>query len=268
MVNARHVIGDCGLEGILLMPDDHKEVQYSIQGMDCADCALSLERSLAQIRGVEQVNINFTTGLMDAVGNFDPQELVRRVEALGYHASTDTSMRENTRETSDPQATKSAMKLPGFLGYLYSTTQTRLALGGVILLLISLPFSFSQNSNMATGVKMILHILAAIITGLPIANRGVRALVIGKQITIDLLMSIAVLGALLIGETGEAATVVLLFAIGEGLEGYTAERARSSLRSLLALKPEHAHVMRACIDCAEHMGQQGYTGGPCPFCSE
>ncbi len=39
------------------------EVQYTIQGMDCADCALSLERSLAQIKGVEQVSVNFTTGM-------------------------------------------------------------------------------------------------------------------------------------------------------------------------------------------------------------
>ena len=35
------------------MEEEHQEVQYSIQGMDCADCALSLERSLAQIKGVE-----------------------------------------------------------------------------------------------------------------------------------------------------------------------------------------------------------------------
>ena len=73
---------------------------------------------------------------------------------------------------------------------------------------------------------------------------------------------------MLIGQTGEASTVILLFAIGEALEGYTAERARNSLHSLLALKPEQAHVMRPCIDCTEHMGQDGYTGGPCPLCGE
>ena len=90
----------------------------------------------------------------------------------------------------------------------------------------------------------------------------------GRQVTIDLLMIIATSGALLIGETGEAATVIMLFAIGEALEGYTAERARNSLHGLLALKPEVAHVMRPCIDCSEHMGHGGYTGGPCPECDD
>ena len=62
------------------------------------------------------------------------------------------------------------------------------------------------------------------------------------------------MGALLIGQMAEACTVILLFAVGEALEGYTAEKARNSLQSLLALKPEQAHVMRPCIDCSEHMG--------------
>ena len=247
-----------------------QEVHYSIQGMDCADCALSLERSLAQIKGVEQVNVNYTTGLLDASGDFDPQDIVRRVEALGYRTLTLGPAGEIGQAQTTSSSHKSALRLPGFLGYLYSTIQTRLAMLGALLLLISLPVSWlSDVSSQASWVKIGLQVLAAAIAGLPIANRGIRALIIGRQITIDLLMSIATLGALLIGETGEGATVVMLFALGEALEGYTAERARSSLRSLLALKPELAHVMRPCIDCSEHSGQGDYTGdGPCPICGE
>ena len=249
------------------MSSNPQEVQYSIEGMDCADCALSLERSLAQIDGVEQVRINYTTGLMDASGNFNPQDLIQRVKALGYRAISPT-LSADTGYVAESPTTGVSLRLPGFLGYLYSAPQTRLAMLGALLLLISIPFSLIQNIPQTYWAKTALHVLAAVITGFPIANRGIRALVIGRQITIDLLMIIATLGALLIGETGEGATVVMLFAIGEALEGNTAERARSSLRSLLALKPEVAHVMRPCIDCTEHMGQQGYSGGACPICGE
>jgi Cd2+/Zn2+-exporting ATPase len=250
------------------MSSNPQEIQYSIQGMDCADCALSLERSLAQIKGVDQVTVNYTTGLLDASGDFDPQDLIRRVEALGYHVESTELSGDTVHAGAASTTTAASLQLPGFLGYLYSTPQTRLALLGALLLLISIPFSLVSNYPQLHWVTTILQVLAAIITGFPIANRGVRALIIARQITIDLLMSIATLGALLIGETGEAATVMLLFTIGEALEGFTAERARTSLRSLLSLKPEVAHVMRPCLDCTEHMGQGGYSGGPCPICGE
>jgi Cd2+/Zn2+-exporting ATPase len=115
-------------------------------------------------------------------------------------------------------------------------------------------------------IQIALQVGIVILAGYPIANKGLRALFVARQITIDLLMSIATVGALLIGEMGEASTVILLFAIGEALESYTTEHSRRSLRSLLALKPNQAHVLRACIDCAEHLGQNGYQGGPCPMC--
>jgi Cd2+/Zn2+-exporting ATPase len=245
---------------------ESQDVKYSIQGMDCADCALSLERSLAQIRGVDQVSVNYTTGFLEANGTFNPQELIQRVEALGYTVKTPSLPVEN--ETPMVSETTAKVKLPGFLGYLYASKQTRLALLGAILLLLSIPVSFIPGLSFIQWVKLGLQLVAACLAGYPIANRGVRALVIGRQITIDLLMSIATVGALLIGQTGEASTVIMLFAIGEALEGYTAERARASLHSLLALKPEVAHVIRPCIDCSEHMGQNGYTGGPCPECGE
>ncbi len=248
------------------METESQEVKYSVLGMDCADCALSLERSLRQIKGVEQVNVNYTTGFMEANGSFNPQELVKRVEALGYKVAVPGQSAEKGTG-GEAARVNPAIKLPGFLGYLYASKQTRLALLGAILLTLSIPLGLVQGSTASQWLKTGLQISAAVLAGYPIANRGIRALVIGRQITIDLLMSIATLGALLIGQMAEACTVILLFAIGEALEGYTAERARNSLQSLLALKPEQAHVMRACIDCDEHMGQQGYTGGACPVCS-
>jgi Cd2+/Zn2+-exporting ATPase len=254
------------LEGILLTQAETHEIEYTIKGMDCADCALSLERSLAQIQGVERIRVNYTTELLEARGDFDPHKLVQRVEALGYKV-------ENLEPTGKNEAqatlqTSATLKLPGFIGYLYDSPQNRLAILGALLLLFSIPFTFFIREGTAYWIKLGLHLVAAGLAGYPIANRGIRALIISRQVTIDLLMTIATVGAFLIGETGEASTVIILFAIGEALEGYTAEQARSSLHELIALKPEVAHVMRPCMDCSEHMGQGEYSGGPCPYCGD
>lgn len=239
-----------------------EEVKFQVEGMDCANCALTLERSLAKIPGVEQVEVNFSTSRLQASGNFDPQAVVERVQALGYGVSEPGSAPDTARGTE-----REGLDGPlGFVRYLLNSRNTALAIGAAVLLAAALLLSLLTAWAPARIIQTMLEVAAALLAGAPIARRGVRALWVGRQVTIDLLMSIAAAGALLIGETGEAGTVVLLFAIGEALEGYSADRARASLRSLLTLKPEQAHVQRACMDCAEHLGQDGYEGGACPIC--
>ena len=243
------------------------EVKYQITGMDCANCALTLERSLGQVDGVEAVRVNFTAATLEAHGSFDPQALVSRVEALGYHA-VEPGTAESTPEAASSTLKPARTGLLGFVDYLRSAPNGRSALSGTVILIVAGLLSLAAETPLLGLLTTLLQVAVALLVGYSIANKGLRALWVGRQITIDLLMSIATLGALLIGETGEAATVMILFAVGEALEGYTAERARRSLRSLLALKPDQAHVLRPCIDCAEHLGQNGYAGGACPFCGE
>ena len=76
----------------------------------------------------------------------------------------------------------------------------------------------------------------------PIARRAYVAAINGAPFTIEMLMTIAAVGALLIGATEEAAVVVVLFLIGELLEGLAAPRARASIQSLAALAPKTAWV--------------------------
>ena len=89
----------------------------------------------------------------------------------------------------------------------------------------------------------LLMVAAAVVAGLPILLAAVRALRV-RMIAIDLLVSIAALGALVIGEYWEAAAVTFLFAIGHALEAGTMNRTRSALAELVAVAPDIAVVMR------------------------
>src|SRR5690606_23025041 len=79
----------------------------------------------------------------------------------------------------------------------------------------------------------------------PIARRAAVAALTGTPFTIETLMTIAAVGAVIIGATEEAAIVVLLFLVGELLEGIAAGRARASIRGLAALVPTTALVEAA-----------------------
>ncbi|MFG1346986.1 heavy metal translocating P-type ATPase [Xanthobacter autotrophicus DSM 431] len=87
--------------------------------------------------------------------------------------------------------------------------------------------------------------LAAMLVGLvPIARRAIAAAANGVPFTIEMLMTVAALGAVIIGATEEAAAVVFLFLVGELLEGVAAGRARASIRALTTLVPKTARVER------------------------
>ena len=107
-------------------------------------------------------------------------------------------------------------------------------IGGAIILLGVLASLVS--GTLATA----LYVAATLIALYPVARSGINNLRINHDFSINMLMTIAAVGALLIGETLEAATVVFLFAVGEALEGFSTDRARQSIRSLMTLVPATA----------------------------
>lgn len=87
---------------------------------------------------------------------------------------------------------------------------------------------------------------AAMLVGLvPIARRAIMAALAGTPFSIEMLMTIAAVGALAINATEEAAAVVFLFLVGELLEGVAAGKARDSIKSLAALVPKTALLEEA-----------------------
>ncbi|HHU10459.1 MAG TPA: cadmium-translocating P-type ATPase [Intrasporangiaceae bacterium] len=111
------------------------------------------------------------------------------------------------------------------------------------LLLLALALHILGGADLATARDVVL-IIASVIAGVPIAISAWQALRY-KQFSIDLLVTIAVGGALIIGEYTESAVVSFLFVFGSFLELRTMEKTRRSLRELVDLAPQEAEVVRA-----------------------
>lgn len=93
----------------------------------------------------------------------------------------------------------------------------------------------------------VLLVVATVVAGIPTAVSAWRALR-ARTFSIDLLVTIAVVGALLIGEYTESAVVSFLFVFGAYLEARTLDRTRRSLRELVDLAPQEAEVLRPGAD--------------------
>lgn len=216
-------------------------LRLKIAGMDCGSCALTIENSVRQIPGVTAVTVSFTTESMEVAGNVASDEIEKRLQELGYRLAPAAPFTGAT-------AGASAADRPGLAGFLdFMWTQSRLRIATVAGLIVAASaVVFASGAVSGSGPAFaVVCALAVLVVGAPIFAKGLRALVFARRITIDLLMGIATVGALAIGETGEAATVILLFSLGEALEAYSAARARTSLKSLVLLQPQEAIVMRA-----------------------
>ena len=230
------------------------EQRFQIAGMDCADCARSIEKGVARLEQVEAAVLNFTTGTLAVRGPVAAERVVARVRELGYDVAAPTAAdRRPTAagESAEPlQGQQPAIggqrsAVSGVFPYLWGRTDTRAALIAALLVLPGLLFDeLLPGLGIESPLFAALSVLAMVVAGLPIARSALRALRVNHEITINLLMTIAAVGAVVIGAYTEAGLVMVLFALGEALEGYTAARARDAMRGLAALAPTEAIVLR------------------------
>jgi Cd2+/Zn2+-exporting ATPase len=174
---------------------------------------------------VELSEVNFATAQLTVVGEATEAEISKRVHDLGY---------ELVQSTDDLSPDKKQTKL-GFFRFLWQRTETRLALIGAILVLPGL--ILGEILGLDWWWVNVLSLAAMLTAGLPVARSAWSNLRINHAIDINFLMSIAAIGAVVIGAYVEAGMVIVLFALGEALEGYTSEKARSSIKSLMEVIP-------------------------------
>jgi Zn2+/Cd2+-exporting ATPase len=190
-----------------------------VGGMDCAGCALTIERAVDRIAGVTFASVSFTGSRLQVEYRpdiVDPPRIAAGVRALGYVVP----------------GTGAGTQPP-----------TRWIRGQVATAMAAIVMALGIAADLTVGRGLVAELLyaAAIgIGGAPIARSGVAALRATHRADIKLLMAIAALGAVAIGAWMEATLVVVLFSIGEMLERRAADRARRELGSLVTLTPATA----------------------------
>ncbi len=201
---------------------------WTIGGMDCGSCVRTVEEGLTTLPGVLRAQANLATGKVAIEfeeGQVSEANLRERLSGLGHAVAADIAAES-----------EEGSRAARWRERLLSRAWRPLVVGSVLALLAVV----AGLAGAPQGLSSAGFALAVLAGGWDIARNGVRQLFATRRLTIDLLMSIAAVGALLLGEFAEGAAVVLLFVLGESLEGLTMERARRSIRSLMTLAPSEA----------------------------
>lgn len=203
--------------------------RYRVTGMDCASCAQKIDSAVRRISGVRDVSVSVAGGsiTVDHEPALALAAVEQQVKGLGYGIA-----RVATGEGASDQH---HARFDESDGPWWRTRKTILTIAcGLALLGAILVGQFAPNTQRWA------FLLAMSVGLIPIARRAMAAALAGSPFTIETLMTVAAIGAAFIGETEEAAIVVLLFLIGELLEGVAAGRARASIRGLIKLVPKTA----------------------------
>ena len=231
------------------------QTRFRVSGMDCASCAAKIDTAVRRLPGVEDVGVSVAAGTMTVTHGEDltGEAIARQVRNLGYGAAAadsdsgkrsegTTCAHSHAHEHSEhnhehhhgdelhSHAHESAGDQPWW------RTQKALlsfACGTALAVAYLAGLAFPAIERWA-------FLLALAVGLIPIARRAVVAARFGTPFSIEMLMTIAAVGAVIIDATEEAAAVVLLFLIGEMLEGVAAGRARQSIQGLTNLVPRTA----------------------------
>lgn len=211
-----------GAEEAVAVADLSRAAVYRIVGMDCSSCAKSLEKHMKSLAAVQNVAVNFSTGKMQIVQEgLSDEAIVSEVSKAGYAASPLARGKSSKAEAKDSMG-------------------TRLAVISGVLLALGFLGSFTSLPELLLTV---CYALSMIIGGYRPARSAFYAIKSGS-LDMNVLMTVAAIGAALIGEWLEGATVVWLFAIGNWLQTNSIEKTRDSIRTLMDLAPAEAWVKK------------------------
>ncbi len=247
------------------MSADGRQTRFRVEGMDCASCATKIDTAVRRLDNVADVKVSVVAGTMTVTHGerVDIDALAKKVGSLGYKttpiAAKDVPVADegaghrhgpgcNHGHAEGPrnhssERTGQTDTLAGLHGHdhgpsdgpWWKTSKARLTIlcGAALAIAFGLAQIYPQTQPWGFIVAMAVGLI-------PIARRAIFGAMNGSPFTIETLMTVAAVGAVIINASEEAAVVVFLFLVGELLEGIATGRARASIRALATLMPKTA----------------------------
>ncbi len=114
----------------------------------------------------------------------------------------------------------------------------------VIIIISAILFAIALFVRMTQNLQLILMLTAYILLGKDTVLKAVKNVEKGDFFDENFLMTVATLGAIMIGEYPEAVAVMLFYEVGELFQGYAINKSRKSIANMMDIKPEYANVIR------------------------
>ena len=204
--------------------------EYTLQNLHCPQCASKIEAKINQSKGMD-ATINFVAKTLKIRSDCfeDEEELLRHVQDIVYEY-------EPTIQVGKAPTDAGKAKIP-----------TKKALSKekrkemYVLSAAGVFFVLGLMLRGRTEWYWILFVAGYLLSGGEVLFRAGRNILRGQLFDENFLMSLATIGALIIGEYAEAVAVMIFYQVGEGFQDLAVERSRRSIAALMDIRPEYAN---------------------------
>ena len=205
--------------------ENKEELQLTLEGLNCANCARKIEEKVGKMEGVKESNLNFTTTTLNVKlerkvkEEHAINEIKKIVEALEPHVKVEKKVSGKT----NVQRAKFEVKPTLIIG--------------TILYLIAVIGDFKG------ALALILFVASYLLIGGKVVLTAIKNIARGQLFDENFLMTVATIGAFSINEYPEAVAVMLFYEIGETIQGYAVNKSRSSISSLMDIRADYANII-------------------------
>lgn len=206
-----------------------KQAIFVIENMDCPTEEALIRNKLQKLSGVGGLEFNLMQHKLTVTHTLpDASTIQTELQSIGMQAVHETAQQQAEEAATRPAVSRKQWWLMGIAG---------------IAAIAAEVIAYATGNEQS--IPVILLVALSIVTGgLETYKKGWIA-VKNRNLNINALMSIAVTGAMVIGQWPEAAMVMVLFALAEVIEVLSLDRARNAIRGLLAMAPDKATVQQA-----------------------
>jgi Cd2+/Zn2+-exporting ATPase len=210
------------------------EKTYLLKGLECADCAAKIEGEVKGLDCVSSASVNFMSGkLQVTVRDGHLSHVKERIQELVHKFESDVTVEEydNDKRRDDTRDHDKEGKFE----------LAKLIAGGAMF---AMGLLITNLLTVNLYVTLTVFILGYLILGGEIVFRALKNIARGKVFDENFLMSVATIGAFIIGEYPEAVAVMLFFQVGEYFQGLAVRRSKKSITDLMDIRPDFANVIR------------------------
>lgn len=204
-------------------------------GLNCAHCAEVINEKVSKLEEIDSSNLNFINKKLtvNIKKSFDEKETINKI--VGIVNATEPGLdiqiknENNNIKKSEVKEEKNDSNKKDII---------KLVIGALVYIFGIYQIATGFESKLADA----MFIIAYVIVGGDVLLKAIKNAIRGQMFDENFLMSIATVGALVIGELPEAVGVMLFYKVGEFLQGIAVGKSRKSITSLMEIRPDYANL--------------------------